>query len=511
MEITDLTPAERRLWEAFPSGAGVDFRPDGEPDDAVVSGAWGPERTVRAEVLRALLLSGPRADGEIPALRLSGARVTGRLDLQYATVDCAIRLWVCRFDEVLNLYGAQVRQLNLSESVLPGMRAATLRVDGVLRITGCRIAGPVLLGGARISGAFFLDRARLGAPDTGGDGGDARRRGAGDSDPRPGDSVREPLLQFNQGACEDDIWGRGLVSYGEIRLDGATVAGNVDLDDARLVHPGATVLQAERLTVGSDLRAMRLHAEGRVDLRGARIPGQLNLSYARLTNPGGMALRASSMVCGEMWLRASPPVRGTVNLRRSQLELLHVAPETWPREVSLDGLMYTTLAPHEPAARRLPVFDRDSAGYVPFSYEQLATAYRRIGDEAAVREVQLAKQRRHRTTLPWYAKIWGHVQEMTVGYGFRPIRAAGWLASLLAVGSLVFALHHPPALKPGEAPHFQPVFYTLDLLLPVIDFGQEQAYAPEGWYQSLSYALIVMGWILATTIATGITRVISRQ
>ncbi|MFJ6567184.1 membrane-associated oxidoreductase [Streptomyces sp. NPDC091292] len=497
MEITDLNPAERRLWEAFPSGAGVDLRPDGEPEDAVVSGDWGPERTVRAEVLRALLLSGPRTDGEIPALRLTGARVTGRLDLQYATVDCAIRLWGCRFDEVLNLYGAQVRQLNLSESVLPGMRAATLRVDGVLRITGCRIAGPVLLGGARISGAFFLDRARLGVPDSGG--------------ARPGGSVREPVLQFNQGACEDDVWGRELVAYGEIRLDGAVVAGNVDLDDARLVHPGAGVLQAERLTVGSDLRAMRLHAEGLVDLRGARIPGQLNLAYARLANPGGMALRASSMVCGEMWLRASPPVQGKVNLRRSQLELLHVAPETWPREVNLDGLTYTTLAPHEPAARRLPLLDRDTAGYVPFSYEQLATAYRRIGDEAAARAVQLAKQRRHRTTLPWYAKVWGHLQEVTVGYGFRPIRAAGWLASLLAVGSVVFTLHHPPALKPGEAPTFQPVFYTLDLLLPVIDFGQEQAYAPEGWYQSLSYALIVMGWILATTIATGITRVISRQ
>jgi hypothetical protein len=147
----------------------------------------------------------------------------------------------------------------------------------------------------------------------------------------------------------------------------------------------------------------------------------------------------------------------------------------------------------------------------PYTNEQLAAAYRRIGDDAAARMVQLAKQRRHRATLPWYAKVWGHLQDATVGYGFRPLRAAAWLVALLAVGTLAYALERPPALKPGEAPGFNPLFYTFDLLLPIIDFGQEKAFKPRGWYQWLSYVLILSGWILATTIVAGITRTVSRQ
>lgn len=72
-------------------------------------------------------------------------------------------------------------------------------------------------------------------------------------------------------------------------------------------------------------------------------------------------------------------------------------------------------------------------------------------------------------------------------------------------------MHHPRPLKASEAPHFGPVFHTLDLLLPVISSGQEESFAPDGWYRALSYALIMTGWLLATTVITGVTRNVSRQ
>lgn len=119
MEIDDLTPAETRVWRAFATGTLVDFRAadDEDPSDG---GAWGAERSVRAHVLRALLLDGPRAEGEVPALNLAGVRVTGVLELQYATVDHPVRLRHCHFEDVPRLYGARLREVNLSESVLPG-------------------------------------------------------------------------------------------------------------------------------------------------------------------------------------------------------------------------------------------------------------------------------------------------------------------------------------------------------------------------------------------------------
>lgn len=63
---------------------------------------------------------------------------------------------------------------------------------------------------------------------------------------------------------------------------------------------------------------------------------------------------------------------------------------------------------------------------------------------------------------------------------------------------------------PAEAPRFDPVLCTPDLLPPVVDFGQEQACAPDGRYQGLSYPLVVTGRLPAATIAAGATRSISR-
>ncbi|MFD3975770.1 membrane-associated oxidoreductase [Streptomyces cyaneofuscatus] len=492
MEINELTPAERRVREAFASGAPVDFR-TGSADDPENVAGWGAGRTVRAEVLRSLLLGEERTPGEVAALRVTGARITGTLRGRYAVAECAVLLTGCHFDETPDLYGAQLRQLDLSGSVLPGLDATAVRVDGAVRLAGCRIAGPVRLGGARIAGALVLEGARIGVPEDG---------GAGERD--------EPVLRLNHAVVEDDLWWPRLVVHGETRLDGAAVTGQIRLDDSALGNPGGTALQAENLTVGSDLHAMRVRVRGRVNLRGCRIPGQLNFAYARLSHPGGIALRASGMTVGELWLREAAPVEGVVNLRRSQIDVLHADPSVWPSVVRLEGLTYTSLLPHLPAARRLPLLEREEEGYVPFAYEQLTAAYRRIGDDDAARTVLLAKERRRRGTLPAYARLWGHLQDAAVGYGFRPVRAAGWLLSLLLVGTVAYAAHHPAPLKDDEAPGFSPLFYTLDLLLPIVDFGQEKAFNPQGWYQWLAYLLIVTGWLLATTIAAGVTRSVSR-
>ncbi|MDN3356014.1 hypothetical protein [Actinomadura sp. DC4] len=484
MEITDLTPAERRLWRAFPTGAVVDLRQAG--DEPEHGGDWGPERTVRAKVLRALLLGVPAGEGEVAALRLSGARVTGTLDLQYATAEQAIRLWGCHFEKAPVLYGAKLRQLNLSESWLPGLTAATLQVGGVLRLTDCRVPGEIQLGGAKISGAVFLDRAHLGGDKT-------------------------AALQLYQAVIGDDLWAPGLTVQGEVDLNGARVAGAITLDDATLDASAGTALKAESLTIGSNLSARRLRATGRVSLRGSTFPGQVDLTGARLSSPGGVALRASSCTAGELWLRDAAPIDGLVNLRRSTFELIHATPEVWPDRVRIDGLTYGSLAPALAAGERLELLERDDEGYVPHAYEQLAAAYRRIGDDAGARAVQLAKQRRHRRTLSWYAKAWGHVQDATVGYGFRPTRAMAWLVALLVAGTVVYGLHHPQAAEPAKGPDFHAAVYTLDLLLPIIDFGQEKAFNPHGAYQWLAYLLIAAGWVLATTVVAGVTRAVNRQ
>jgi hypothetical protein len=108
-------------------------------------------------------------------------------------------------------------------------------------------------------------------------------------------------------------------------------------------------------------------------------------------------------------------------------------------------------------------------------------------------------------------KTWGLVQDGLVGYGYRPFRAAGWLITLLAIGSVVFYLKPPVKLDDDQQPHFNAFLYTLDLLLPVGSLGQESLFAPRGVYLWIADLLVAAGFVLGLTVAAGATRVLSRD
>lgn len=90
-------------------------------------------------------------------------------------------------------------------------------------------------------------------------------------------------------------------------------------------------------------------------------------------------------------------------------------------------------------------------------------------------------------------------------------RAGAWLLGLLAAGTVVFAAHRPPVLPGAPAPAFNAFLFTLDLLLPVVDLGFKHGYDPQGAQRWIAEALIAAGWLFATTIAAGITRVLRRD
>jgi len=103
------------------------------------------------------------------------------------------------------------------------------------------------------------------------------------------------------------------------------------------------------------------------------------------------------------------------------------------------------------------------------------------------------------------------LQDVTVGYGYRPRRALAWIGILLATGSVVFSAAPPQALQADAVPHFNGITYTLDLVLPVVNLGQKYAFNPGGAEQWLSYFFIAAGWTLATTVAAGAARVLQRS
>ncbi len=141
----------------------------------------------------------------------------------------------------------------------------------------------------------------------------------------------------------------------------------------------------------------------------------------------------------------------------------------------------------------------------------LATALRDSGEEEFAREVLLAKQHRRRETLPLAGKAWGYLQDWMVAYGYRPGRAAVWIALLWAVGAVFFARHQPEPIKEGEGPEWNAALYTLDVLLPVIDLGQANYWTPNRTAQCVTAVLVLLGWVLATTVAAGASRLLRRN
>jgi hypothetical protein len=512
-----LSAAEDVVWQAFPRGELVDL-------------SAASDREVRAEVISELLLGAqPVVPGRAPALRLTGAHITGSLELPYADVKSMIWLKHCELDQAVQLEGT-TRRVVFHTCRLPGLVARGVLVDGQLSLYGSQIDGGVALLGATIKGELNFSKSRL-----------LGHKGMAISAARL--DVRGNLLA------------KDLEAIGRIELPGAQIAGNLDFSGAHVRNPGGQAVNAERVAVGDQLKFTDFRSEGQVMLRGGRIDGQVLFDNACLANPGRYALHASALTVGDslyLWkdfaadgeivlrraringgvhvvapgsivmdagsvtadtflLQVGDPAASSISLRQASLRQLRGNPDNWPCRVSLDGLNYETLEPQPAAAKWLNWLQRDGGRYVPQPYEQLSAAYRRLGDDAGARQVQLTKQRMRRGTLKPTAKFWGYLQDWTVGYGYQPVRAVAWLFALLIIGTVVFSASPPAPLKSGEAPHFNAFVYTLDLLLPIVGFGQRTAWNPAGAEQWLAYLFIAVGWLLATSVAAGITRALTRN
>jgi hypothetical protein len=357
----------------------VDLR-TGDPglDDCGGGGRWTAGRAICGSVIRAILLGGPdRERGAVAALRVAGARITGRLDLAHAEVSCPVRLEQCWFEEAPDLRGGEVRHLDFSRSWLPGLIADDQAVAGHMVLAGCRLAeaagslspgcvlsalrltvsrnllmnggftaegegsladarvGNVLdFSGARIRnhGATALEASRLSVEGPvlcrdgfAADGEVVLRRariggfldfsGARLSDPG-GCALRAPVLTVGAGfLCRD-----GTVFTGAVRLAGGHISGELDLSGAVLDNPGRTALEAARLTVeGPVFCRDGFAASGQVILRNAHIAGFLCFRNARLSDPGGQALLAPGLTADGVTFSDGTVIDGQVTLDTAHL------------------------------------------------------------------------------------------------------------------------------------------------------------------------------------------------
>jgi hypothetical protein len=243
--------------------------------------AWGKERTVRAAVLCYLLVAG-QWPVHAKGVRLRGVRISGRLDLEAATLRCSLSLECCYLDadDPVCLDSATASRVTLTGCELAGLTGEML-VARELDLSGSTLTGPLVLLNADIAGALSCRGARLTGRDS-----DGYALSAAGIKARSGVSL-----------------GEGFTAEGAVRLDGADITGRLfcrgtrltgrDSDGYALSAAGIKARSGVLLTGG-------FTADGAVCLADAEISGRLICDGARLTGRGsdGYALFAAGMKVG---------------------------------------------------------------------------------------------------------------------------------------------------------------------------------------------------------------------
>ncbi|MEV3856187.1 oxidoreductase [Streptomyces sp. NPDC050095] len=506
------------MWQAFRNGSVYDLRSgDRDVDDPHGGHAWGPERSVRARIVAWLLLDGPPAlSGRVSSLKLQGVQITDVLDLAGGSVVPYVELKGCRFEKEVLLPEAHFTTVRLVDCSVPRLEGARVRTEGDLHLPRCRFHSGIRLTDAHIGTDLLLNQAVVFRD-------------------RRGKSIMADGLSVGQ-----DLQAEMLETHGEVSLRGATVGVSLSLRGSRLSNTqGRRALNAPQMTVERTLyltpaglgnplqtsgstpargtRVQRFECVGGVRLDDGRFGDAVDLDSARFTLENDQEVSLRRIQTPELRFLGEQPQRGRVVLSGAKVVNLVDKAASWPGppggRLRMGGFAYENLIPFGPfpLTLRLNWVSSATPEYSPEPYERLATVLRNSGEDADAREVLLAKQRRRRETLPPAAKVWGYIQDWTVAYGYRPGRAAVWMAVLWAVGAFAFSHASHPPMKPGEGPHWDSALFALDLLLPVIDLGQSASWQLRGGWQWAAAVLVILGWILATTVAAGATRLLRRS
>jgi hypothetical protein len=443
-------------------------------------------------------------------LRIVNAKIGGSLRMSWARVD--LSGGVEPFEEVM---------VNVPDGPYPhrALHLDGTRIDGGFDARNAKVAGLVRLVDVAVQGSVVLDGAVF--SNRGGDVIEGRR--------------------FTTGGNLD---ARGILVFGSVLLPEANIGANLDLRAGRFVDPGRyrrdgshkpsvdlRVAQIARdlVCAWAEREKRPFSAQGEIRVRRTEVGRQTNFQGAELrAGPKNTAINAFGLITQDLRLDVGEEPVGKVNLRHARCHTLADNDKFWGASghIELDDFRYDAFdEPIEPnqkpkITRRLKLLDKAlDSRYRPSPYDQFAAMLRSSGNEEHAAVVLIEKQKRryialarsHRR-LGWGLRLWSFVQRAVVGYGYRPIRALMVLVALLVLGTTWFSLvPEPVESNADDNLVWNPLLYTIDHLVPIVDFGHKNRWHFDGWSQVISAALIALGWILATTVAAGLTRMLRRS
>lgn len=518
-------------------------------------------RIVRARLLRLLILGGDDFRLHEKGLRLSGAEITGTLDLEGCRIPRDIALTDCRFDASPVLRSAVIDNLFLDGSALPGLQADRLEARGGLSVNGATVAGEIRLRGARIGGNIEADGATIVSPD--------------------GLAIDADGLE-----ARGNILLRGAKVQGGINLLGVRLGGDVNAAGARIERAGEVVLNGDGIGARGDLALRGATIAGEVSLIGAHFGGDIDCTAATMAQPGGYAMELNrARIDGAFFLRQGASIVGTLDLTATTIGAIYDEAACWPPHgnLLLNRCQYGAFigGPID-AASRLDWLARQTSAcdedFWPQPYEQLSTVLREMGHDEEARAVLIMKERlqrrarRARAKNPLLRAVLAAndgILAVTVRYGRAPLLAFVWLILFWAIGAFVFHLaEQNSALKPnspvvlrssewtmcaleqtesrympssgqvmaGRAsagqsqlscflsqpeassyPEFNPLMFSLDAMLPVMEIGQKQYWRPDPskptgpFVLNYYYFQSVIGWALSLLAVAGFSGLVKSK
>jgi len=480
----DLTFLESAMLSGAEAGRLVD---GGEgPFDLPNMQAWGPERTIRASVLRHLLVSEEwRVDAR--GIQLRGVRIAGQLDLEGATLRCPLFLDKCYFatDVPVLVSQATAMDVTLTGCLLAGLNGGQF-VAKALDLSRSTVTGALWLPDAVIDGPFSCRGAQLSSHDggkavaadgirVGGDvlldevssasgavllrgadiGGQLSCHGARLSGHDGGEAVAAQGIRAGAVFLDEVVFESGGVS-----LRNANIGGQLSCHGAQLSghdHDGKA-LAADQVLIGGDvLLDAGFSSSGEVSLSLAQIEGSVSLVRARLASDATAFDSAGARIKGALLWVPEEQVHGLVDLENAEVGELdddwgsgdRSVNGFWPpaSQLRLRGFTYGAIGGVQPSAvsHRLDwirsqfwPYDR-TMRYTTLPYDHLAAAYRKAGLDTQATQVAIAMRsdrRRfdHLGPPRWFVNwLW----DKTIKYGYQNWRAIWYMVAIYAIVAIV--------------------------------------------------------------------------
>jgi len=149
--------------------------------------------------------------------------------------------------------------------------------------------------------------------------------------------------------------------------------------------------------------------------------------------------------------------------------------------INLEGLSFQRVVTDD-WVRFFDMVNRSS--YSPGVYTNLESLFRKEGDVKKADTIYIEQRRRERRQfLGGFAWFWNLAQDWLAGYGRHLEWVLPWGAILVVIGALVFWREGGmETQRPDDAKRlnnrYHPLWYSLDLFLPIIDLGETNVWTP---------------------------------